>query len=262
MNKQFTLRRPFLLMVASLACILLISNSCKKIDEGLDELISFDGIYSTDDGWEVDLNSSYSNYTKVGTQRGTLYPWHTPGAFFMSSMVRVDNNTWRGDVRADDFGISQSGEATIIDNRLTITPDNGTPYTLYSGSNGSGGGGGGGGTPVVLVNVVVSGDKGDRKYITFNVPDGVTYMEVNTRETAPDAMYNAADMFVREGADPVVLFKQYDYYTWTADCSGTNINREQELCTFTNPGAGEWTVLLFCPINSFFFTNLVVTITK
>ncbi|PKA83897.1 hypothetical protein ATE92_2066 [Ulvibacter sp. MAR_2010_11] len=113
-----------------------------------------------------------------------------------------------------------------------------------------------------LLNVLVEGDRGDQKIVRFTVPSGVSFMEVILQEGGVGSK-NSADLFVRRTINPTVSFKQYSHYTWEADCASTNLNRAQELCTFTNPQSGEWVVLVGCIDNcNYFSSNLVVKITQ
>ncbi|MCW9036323.1 hypothetical protein [Altibacter sp.] len=113
-----------------------------------------------------------------------------------------------------------------------------------------------------LINVLVEGDRGDQKIVRFKVPSGVSFMEVILQEGGIGSK-NSADLFVRRTINPTVSFKQYSHYTWEADCASTNLNRAQELCTFTNPEPGEWVVLVGCIDNcNYFSSNLVVKITQ
>jgi uncharacterized protein YgiB involved in biofilm formation len=92
--------------------------------------------------------------------------------------------------------------------------------------------------------------------VRFTVPSGVKKMQVIATELT-SADWNTADMFVRKGSDPSVT--KTPSYTWTADCGSINNNREDEVCTFSSPGSGQWSVLLFGYNTSFTSTLLVIT---
>lgn len=117
----------------------------------------------------------------------------------------------------------------------------------------------GGGGPLEIVNTCVSGGTYDRQYVSFTVPTGVTFMEVRTSEVSP-CTYNATDLFVRKGSQPITNNNGTSY---TADCVSDNVNRQQELCQFTNPQPGTWWVMLYNSNGgNHYESKLVVTITQ
>jgi hypothetical protein len=155
-------------------------------------------------------------------------------------------------------------------NVVKIVVQNNTP-TVYvnnvvasnASSGGTAGTGGTGGTGTTtgeakLIDVDVTGKKGELKSISFTVPTGVKTMVVKTNE--PTVNYrNLADLFVRRGSVAVVSYTPQ--YSWTADYYSMTPNREVKICTISNPSSGTWYVSLF-GYNMDFQSRLTVTITK
>ncbi|WP_018480140.1 pre-peptidase C-terminal domain-containing protein [Pontibacter roseus] len=115
-----------------------------------------------------------------------------------------------------------------------------------------------------IIDQVLKGDSYEKVGFSFTLPAGVKTMEIRTTESAA-AYWNTADLFVRKGSAPVVAGPKpptwTPAYSWTADCHSTKSNREEEVCTFTNPGAGTWYVTLY-GYNSHFSSRVLITITK
>lgn len=257
-----------------LFAFLLITNfNCKKVDAALDFALNFEGIFKTSNGWEVTLSESPNNgigNNKIGagtfTKAGTAMPLFALGLGdkIFSSMKQIDDNTWEGMVAGSNFNIFLGGgKVTISGNVLTVTPNSEPSYTLtkVAGSSSGGGSGSGGGTAgstQVLLNQCVTGTEGDKKIFRIDVPANVKKMEIKTFEEAPSCDRNTADLFVRKGSDPTVT--KTPTYKWDADCWGIQPNRQDEVCTFTNPAAGPWSIMLF-GYNTYFYSKLKVTLT-
>lgn len=77
----------------------------------------------------------------------------------------------------------------------------------------------------------LSGSQGSFRYFRVTVPEGLPVLEVTTTGGSGDA-----DLFVRHGAPP-------DLMEWMVDCVSASFDNE-ERCTFQNPPAGDWYILL------------------
>jgi len=105
-------------------------------------------------------------------------------------------------------------------------------YATYSGASLTGtytGGGGGGSTLTNGVGVSVSGASGSSQYWTMNVPAGKSTLSFTTTGGTGDL-----DLYVQFGSAPTTTTYQCRPYL-----SGNN-----ETCTFSNPAAGTWHVML------------------
>jgi hypothetical protein len=103
----------------------------------------------------------------------------------------------------------------------------------------------------------LEGNEGSTKTYKVTVPSGAKKLVVKTFEE--DAFgHNLADLFVRRGSAPTVNPAPYN---WAADCASVNPNRENETCTFTNPAAGDWYILVY-GYHAYYATSLRVTYSK
>jgi hypothetical protein len=130
----------------SLVFILLcISNGCKKVE---DALFNFEGVFLSNDGWEVTLDESTGSgsFTKVGTARGTNANPKI-GDKLISLTVREGGNSnyWKAvSVLDENFQVAtgstmfSSGKVLIEKTKLTILPDHGKPYSFTRTSSISG----------------------------------------------------------------------------------------------------------------------------
>ncbi|MDZ4758538.1 MAG: hypothetical protein SGJ10_10460 [Bacteroidota bacterium] len=142
----------------------------------------------------------------------------------------------------------------------------------YSGENGhwpaeSGASGGGtpaptGTTTTEILNVHMTGDRKDRQYQMVNIPANVKSMEIRTKETAPNSTWNETDLFVRKGTKPTTKDDPFTSGGYTADYASLSNNREQDVVKISNPPSGDWHIMLYNYNSSYYFSNLVVTITK
>lgn len=242
----------------------------------MDYVLNFEGVFASANGNEIVLEKesplySKGRFTKVGPGMGII----VVGDAFCSSMERVNDNTWKGQVRerySGDFNFLDYGQTIMnsVVSQLTISP-NGLPiynYTRVSGGNTGGGGGstGGGGTDggtgtstEILINQCITGSEGDKKFLRFTLPANVKKLEIKTFEESGSCDRNTADLFIRKGSDPTVT--KTPSYSWVADYYGIKPNREDEICVFNNPASGQWSVMLF-GYNTYFISKLKVTITK
>jgi len=237
-------------------------SGCKKISETIEEVWEgyWAGVFDLGEGWQVELEGERATFVTAGTNKIGI----KAGDSFTIGMIKTGNNKWRGYVReANGFGFLVLGNAEIVDNKLKITPDGYTPYTINKGVKNTGGGTNTGGglasTAQVLFEQKVDGEKGDKKIFKITVPTGVKQMEIRTTEVAGVYYFNVADLFVRRGSDPTVTLTPK--YSWTADWFSVNSNREDEVCSITNPPAGVYHIMLY-GYNSYFTSQLVVKIVK
>jgi hypothetical protein len=93
----------------------------------------------------------------------------------------------------------------------------------------SGGGGGGGSVLSNGVPVTVSGASGSKTNFTINVPSGQATLTVQISGGSGDA-----DLYVKFGSAPTL--SSYDCRPY--------INGNSETCTFNNPSAGTWYIML------------------
>ncbi|KAA9327620.1 hypothetical protein F0P96_16720 [Hymenobacter busanensis] len=163
-------------------------------------------------------------------------------------------------------GTTTSGSTTSSTTSGSTTSGSTTSGTT-SGSTTSGTTSGSttsGTTSLTLLDVVVSGNDYELKGYSFTVPTGAKTLTVTTLESSA-AYRNTADLFVRRGSAPVVVGPKPPTYTpaysWTADCAGIKPNREDEVCSFTNPSSGTWYASLY-GYNTYFSSRLLVTYTK
>jgi len=247
------------------SCILAISLmssfiGCKKISETIEEVWEgyWAGVFDLGEGWQVELEGERATFVTAGTSKIGI----KAGDSFTIGMAPTGNNKWRGYVRSNNgFGSLVWGNAEIVDNKLKITPDGASPYTINKGvkSTGTGTGGGIGSTAQVLFEQKVEGEKGDKKIFKITVPTGVKQMEIRTTEVAGVYYFNVADLFVRRGSDPTVTLTPQ--YSWTADWFSVESNRADEVCTISNPPAGVYHIMLY-GYNSYFTSQLIVKIVK
>ncbi len=127
----------------------------------------------------------------------------------------------KGSAGRDNFyghGIVQSKDAYDYLNTFGCAGD--------PNGGGSGGGTGGGGVdPVSGTLSNLSGSRGNWDRYTWDIPAGVSSMEVRISGGSGDA-----DLYLRYGSQPSTS-------SW--DCRPYN-NGNNEVCTFTNPAAGTW----------------------
>ena len=114
------------------------------------------------------------------------------------------------------------------------------------------------GTSTLLYVKNLEADRGNWVYYKITVPSGTKRLVVETFEENENGR-NLGDLFVRYGQQPVI--NRSSGYTWTADCASIKPNRESEICSFENPAAGEWYLLVY-GYHAFYGTSLRATITK
>jgi len=259
--------------------------SCEKVselDEDIDELIDQTlGIKALTE----DLSKTSSNFNeikgfmidgkdasseiKVNVSAGVPYSYDHKRYTLSGSAWTIKTNSYSGTIAKSYF--TNTSTANIVkvsvQNNVPSLSVNGTVVSSGSSSGSTGGGTGSGTTTPtsqVLVDKDLDGDSYEKKTISFTVPSGVKSMVIRTTESNT-AYRNTADMFVRKGSAPVVNGPKppsnTPAYSWTADCSGTKPNREDEVCTFNNPASGTWYVTLY-GYNTYYSSRVLVTITK
>lgn len=184
-------------------------------------------------------------------------PFHCPetnGCY--SSCEAADAACSATDVIRANITGGGSTSYNCVNNNCTLLNNSDGDYASLAACQAACGGGGG---PVEFVNTTITGTYQDKPWYSFILPSGVTSMEVRTKETPPDATYNHADLFVKRGSMPTCNDDPFTGYQ--ADCASMNVNRQQDYCTFANPQAGTWYVMLYSYNGTHFESNLVVTIT-
>jgi hypothetical protein len=176
------------------------------------------------------------------------------------SMWTIASNSYSGTISKSMFNKASNVVKIALQNNTPRVYVNNVAASSIS-SGGTTGGTGGTGTTTgetKLIDVDVTGKKGELKTLSFVVPAGVKTMVVKTNE--PTINYrNLADLFVKRGSAPSV--KISPSYSWTADYYSMTPNREIKICTISNPPSGTWYVGLY-GFNMDFQSRLTVTITK
>ena len=111
---------------------------------------------------------------------------------------------------------------------------------------------------VLLYNKMLEGDNNSSTFFTITVPSGTKKLVVETFEEDQWG-HNLGDLFVSRGQRPAVHGEEP--YRWTADCASVKPNREREVCSFNNPPAGTWHILLY-GYHAYYSTSLKATISK
>jgi len=253
-------------VLATICSTLLFFSGCKVIED----FLNFEGVFETSDGWEVKLEEVGVTGDAIITKVGSARPGFnglTLGSNLVWMIERTGDNTWTAQVTDNDINAQAhtyvSGAIILTDKTLTITPTDGTPYKLNKKTN-TGGNTGGNGSPEVILQTGVSGTNlNERQTREFNIPAGVKKLVVTIKETVQYGDYNAADLFVRSGVPPTIVYSEYPYkYTWEADAYSKNLNRAIDSCTILNPASGKWYAMLFNTNHSFYYSTLLVEIYK
>ncbi|MDB5245610.1 MAG: hypothetical protein JWQ40_4 [Segetibacter sp.] len=270
-----------LLVVVLLNTIIFLS--CEKADElasdVIDELIPIKSLTE-------DLDKTSSNYNQIenliinGKDASREIKIELPSSVafsFDNKRYSLTNSAWTitktsysGSISKSMFTKKDAANLVkvVIQNNApkvyvnNVLSSSGTTSGTGTGGTGTGGTGTGGGTTEIY-NQTVTGNRKDRQYRTFDVPAGVKSMKVLTKETAPDATWNETDLFVNEGlTKPVSKDDPHTAGGWTAKAASLSNNRQRDSCVFVGPRQGKWTVMLYNYNSGYYFSNLVVTITK
>ena len=243
--------------------IFVLFNCCSKVDDGIDFLLNFEGVFETSDGFEITLDESdksdiVGRFSKVGNSRwwGYASPSNNVGDKIFFGMKQKTDNTWEGSVLSADLNPFGSYGSVIIDgNQLIVRPNDGTSYSFTRVSELPPNGGS---SRQVLINQPVSGAERDKKIFKISVPANYASLEVSTFEDE-SSYRNTADLFVRYGQVPTVSLSPR--YSWTADCAGLQPNREDKKCVINGPLAGDYYIMLY-GYNTYFRSTLKVELVK
>lgn len=252
-----------------LTTIFVSLNSCSKLKDMWNDAFDFSGVYTTEDGWFVELDgSSEGIITAKGASRNSNFQI---GVTYLKNMTRTHYNEWNGMARDLDGTWESDVTVTMNDSGLKFKTKSGTQNflklsVLGNGGSGTGGTGGtgstgsiGGTVSTLLSKTDLKGAKDSKQTISFTVPTGVKKMEITLSEGTYG--YQMADMFVRKGSAPLITRANYANSGWTADCAGIQPNRETEQCVFSNPGSDTWYVTIY-GYWEYYGADLTVKITK
>lgn len=255
--------------------------SCNKIDESIDEAVDeyLADFYSTGEGGlTIQFQGDKAVIADFGdSDLGTNSSVINEGDVYIKNITRTGPNKWSAEIIKGDYSLNYGGSTHKRLNSVTFEPtdlevsgDNlsisnpdgwdiswkkSTKPNTNGNGNGNGNGSGAGDT---LYNEVIEGDTYDEIIVRFNLSSGYSKLTVMTTETGAYER-NSADMFVSKGSDPKITSKLP--YTYTADCASIKPNRESEVCTFQNPGSGQWSVMLY-GYNTYFWSRLIIIASK
>ena len=251
--------------------------ACKKnpIDAGIELALdnSFAGFYEASDGTQVEITFGGDGFRaevrKVGS---TVFPVPVKvGDSYMIGMGPTGKpGEYRGYVTTKsgflDWGTVtlSAGHATVAWDKPTdviptqasfnkiATPS--TPTTPTTPSNP--------GTPStddieLLYKKNLEGNEKSETVYTVTVPSGAKKLVVKTFE---EDIYghNLGDLYVKFGSRPTIVTAPK---LTSTECNSVNSNREDEVCTFTNPAAGTWYITLY-GYHAYYGTSLRVTYSK
>jgi hypothetical protein len=207
----------------------------------------------------IDGKSVSTSETKMTLPTSVSISYSKKRYTLTGSMWNITSNSYSGTISKSMFNKTSNVVKIAVQNNTPTVYVNNVAASI-AGSGGSTGSGGTGTTTgeTKLIDMDITGKKGELKTLSFNVPSGVKTMVVKTNE--PTINYrNLADLFVKRGTAPSV--KISPSYSWTADYYSMTPNREIKICTISNPSSGTWYVGLY-GYNMDFQSRLTVTITK
>jgi hypothetical protein len=248
---------------------------CSKVDDAIDSALDFSGVFTSTDGWEVNLDGTSATVTKEGETRGSTAP-HV-GDYTMKDMTRTSDNSWSGTVLDENLETMVSGTATIKNNVLTVQPTGSSLYytftfTKKSTTSTSTGTGTVTGTPTVtptgpdtVLDKYVDGSWTEKKTYYYTAGAGIKKVEIILTEGIADdgqnATHNTADLFVSiDPSSPSITDE--DPYVWVADKGSVNMNRISEYISYSNPPSGRKYNILVYGHNTFFLSRLIIILTK
>jgi hypothetical protein len=250
----------------------LIVSSCKNpIDAALD--YAFEGMFKALDGTVIEVEGDQAVVRVAGGRipAGTIYMRRLDegGEVYVAGEQMRDYSI---SVRDSDGNMSP-GVAKIGNGALWIeTPrmdysynvwdrieklPQAKPPTTGGGTGGGGTGGGTSGSTVLLYQKDLEGDEKSSRYYTVTVPSGTKKLTVEMFEENQYGR-NLGDLFVSFGSKPTA---NHHPYIWTAQCGSVESNRAREVCSFSNPTAGTWHILVY-GYHAYYGTSLKVTIDK
>jgi hypothetical protein len=261
------------LCIFTLAAIVGISG-CDKTDDAIDEVVDsyLKEFYASDKGLTIEFEGDQATIADFGTSYlGSDRSIIDIGDVYIKNITRTGPNKWSANIIEGTYNLSSLKSITYASTTITLdgtklsfsNPDKWdiTWNKTTKPTTGTGGTGTSTTTPTTgdtIYNQVIEGDMYDKKIVRFTIPSGIKTLTVYTCELGSGEK-NSADMFVSKGTDPTVTSSSP--YTYTAQCASIKPNRERELCVFSNPGSGQWSVLLY-GYNTYFFSRLVVVTTK
>jgi hypothetical protein len=247
--------------------------SCEKnpVDEVIDEALenAFSGFFETGDGTQIELTGTHAIIRKVGSYVFSTGVTKKVGDYYIigaSPSPTGNAGEYRGNV-VNNLGLYSWGTITLSGNRLTITRQSGDGFSAHNDwtkinppAPGDGGNSGTGTTgPITLVTETgLSGARLSSRYWKITVPTGTKQLVVETGEV-DQWSGNLGDLFVSRGTQPTVSSREP--YNYTAQCASIKPNRESENCTFNDPPAGEYHILLY-GYHAYYGTTLRATIRK
>lgn len=251
-------------------------SGCEKIDDAVNQTI--DDVLGIS-ALSEDLSKTSNNYNLIsdivinnrlvsGSEIKITLPTSVSISYtkkrytLTGSRWDIVTNSYSGYVNRTLFNTKSNVVKIKVQNNIPNLYVNDAAASL--GSSGSAGSGGTGGSATSaetkLIDQDVTGIKYQLKVVSFVVPVGVKTLVIKAHE--PTSNYrNLADLFVRRGSAPIVSKTALTAYTWTADYNSQTPNREQKICTISNPPSGTWYAGLF-GYSSDYNSRLVVTITK
>ena len=246
---------------------------CKKIDDAVNQTIDdvlgisalSEDLSKTSNNYnlisDILINSRLVSSSKIEmTLPTSVSISYTKKRYTLTgSRWDIVTNSYSGYVNRTLFNTKSNVVKINVQNNIPNLYVNDVAASLGS----SGSGGTGGSVPSAetkLIDQDVTGIKFQLKVVSFVVPVGVKTLVIKAHE--PNSNYrNLADLFVKRGSAPLVSKTALTAYTWTADYNSQTPNREQKICTISNPPSGTWYAGLF-GYSSDYNSRLVVTITK
>lgn len=254
-----------------LALSLAISGCTLPADAVIDYV--FEGLYRATNGTVIELDGAEATVVAneagglpVGTvymrrldEGGELYGDGARMRDFAVSVRNMDGDMVSGVATFNEWGLHV--DHTRMDysyntwSRIDEIPE---PEPENPGSGGGAGDGDGtAGSTVLLYSKDLEGSEGSSRYFTVTVPSGASKLTVETFEENQYG-YNVGDLFVSYGSRPTA---SHYPYKWTAQCASVASNRAPETCSFANPQAGTWHILLY-GYHAYSGTSLKVTIDR
>ncbi len=258
-------------LASALVASTIVFAACEKnpVDAVLENVVNWEGYFMASDGTVIQLDGSDAFILKVGSvgikkvndkymigmaptgnKDGEFRGYSlTKSGFYDFATVQLTGNslTLRWDKAGDVVSTQQSWSATSKPTPIPSPSTGGGPTTPPTGS-----------LTTLLSQSGIEGNEKSSRFYTITVPAGTTRLYVQTTEDTGGR--NLADLFVRRGSQPSVN-NANEQYTWTAECASVLPNRESEVCSFSNPPAGTWYILLY-GYHAYWGTTLKATITK
>lgn len=251
--------------------------ACKKnpVDAGLEYLLdnAFVGFYEASDGTQIELvpvTGGWDGFIrKVGTALTSIGA-RTGDRYFVGMTPTGKYSEYRGYIETKS-GRQALGTVTLwgggmIEVKWDTSDDMILQHLLFNkiatpstpGTPNPGNPGTPSGDIELLYLKNLEGADLSSKVYKVTVPSGAKKLVVKTFEEDING-HNLGDLFVKRGSQPSV--SRTPSYSWTADCASVNPNREDDICSFTNPAAGDWYIMLY-GYHAYYATSLRVTYSK